>query len=133
MRKTFLVLTVALAAIGFSAVSASAKGKPSPTGANCKPAVAVILTGTLSADATAATLTMNVTGGNHAAAPWKTAKTAGVTLTATTKISRQGHHAATDLKSGDKVNVHARACKADLANAGAPALTATRVTAHPAA
>jgi hypothetical protein len=75
---------------------------------------------------------VNVTGGSHFAAVWKN-KSVSVALTSATKVNRRGDRNAADLKSGDKVNIHARACKADLANNGSPSLTATRVTAHPAA
>jgi hypothetical protein len=93
--------------------------------------IAVILKGTLAADAgTAPTaLSVNVTSGNHFAAAWKN-KPVSVALTSSTKINRQGDHNAADLKSGDKVNIQAKSCKADLANNAAPSLTATRVTAH---
>ena len=55
-----------------------------------------------------------------------------VTITTATKINRQGDHNALHLKTGDRVNIQARTCKADLANGATPPLTASRVTAHPA-
>jgi hypothetical protein len=47
-------------------------------------------------------------------------------------VTSGNHYAAVWTKSGDKLNIQARSCKADLANNAAPSLTATRVTAHPA-
>jgi hypothetical protein len=134
MRKTLLAALVALV-VTSAAVAAPEKGKPPVTGAGCKPSVAVIVTGTLAADGTASSLSVNVTGGNHAAQVYKQApQPISIVVTSSTKISRQGHHLATDLKNHDRVNIQAKACKADLANTTAtpPALTATRVTAHPA-
>ena len=107
--------------------------KPSKTGPGCKPAVAVILRGTLTANGTASAITLTVTGGNSFGAAYKKAtKPVGVAVTSSTKVMREKKVAATDLKSGDSVVVQARACKADVAGGKTPALTATRVTAHPA-
>jgi hypothetical protein len=138
MKLRTLVAVMVLAAVTASAALAAApsgKGKPPTTGPGCKPAVAVILTGTLAANGAAApsTLSVTVTGGNHFAAAYKKAtQPVSVSITSTTRINRQGDHNPADLKSGDRVNVHARTCEADLANGATPALTATRVTAHPA-
>lgn len=55
-----------------------------------------------------------------------------VQLTTATKIRREGKKAASDLLVGDRVLVQARVCKADLALAALPVLTATKVIAHPA-
>lgn len=104
--------------------------KPATTGPGCKPAIAVILKGALTADGTASSISMHVTGGNRFARGFKTAGSATVTLTTSTKIVRGGKAAATDLKTNDLVNVQARACKADMANDATPALTAVRITAH---
>jgi hypothetical protein len=131
MRKTLLAALVALV-ITSAATAAPEKGKPPVSGVGCKPNVAVILTGTLTADGTASPLSVHVTGGNQAAKPYKTPAAVSVTIAPTTKISRQGHHLATDLKNGDRVNIQAKACKTALANNATPLLTATRVTAHPA-
>jgi hypothetical protein len=134
MKVRAIVVGAALALLGASVAVAAppaGKGKPATTGAGCKPMIAVILKGTLAADAgTAPTaLSVNVTGGNHFAAAWKS-KPVSVALTSSTKVNRQGDQNAADLKSGDKVNIQARSCKADLANNAVPSLTATRVTAH---
>jgi hypothetical protein len=134
MKLRAVVVGAALALLGASVAVAApptGKGKPATTGAGCKPMIAVILKGTLAADAGAAptTLSVNVTGGNHFAAAWKN-KLVSVALTSSTKVNRQGDQNAADLKSGDKVNIQAKSCKADLANNAMPSLTATRVTAH---
>jgi hypothetical protein len=104
--------------------------KPPKTGVGCRPAVAVILRGTLTADGTAASISMKVDAGNRFARGFKTSGTATVNLTTTTKIIRSGKAAATDLKNADFVNVQARACKADLAHDATPTLYATRIAAH---
>jgi len=107
-------------------------GKPATTGVGCKPMVSVILTGKLAADAGSAptALTVDVSGGNHFAAAWKGNHSVSVALGSSTRVSRQGDHSAADLKSGDKVKIQAKSCKADLADNATPALTAARVTAH---
>ena len=135
MKLKALVVAGALALLGASVAIAAppaGKGKPPTTGAGCKPMISVILRGTLAADAGSAptALSVNVTGGNHFAAVWKNKQGVSVALGASTKVNRQGDTNAADLKSGDRVNIHARSCKADLANSATPALTATRVTAH---
>ena len=113
-----------------ASTTATTNGKPA-TGPGCKPAVAVILKGTLAANGAAApaALTVNVTGGNHFALAYK-GTAVSLATTAATKVSRQGGHALTDLRQNDRVNIQARACKADLANGAKPALTAVRVTAQ---
>ena len=135
MKLRAVVVGAALALLGASVAVAApptGKGKPATTGAGCKPMIAVILKGTLAADAGAAptSLSVNVTGGNHFAAAWKNKPAVSVALTSSTKVNRQGDQNAADLKSGDTVNIQAKSCKADLANNAAPSLTATRVTAH---
>ena len=47
------------------------------------------------------------------------------------KITREGSRDAASLRVGDRVNVRAVACKADLATGATPALTAVRLVAHP--
>jgi hypothetical protein len=135
MKLKAIALAGGLALLGASAAVAAppaGKGKPATTGTACKPMISVILKGTLAADAgsAATSLSVNVTGGNHFAAAWKNQQGVSVALGDSTKINRQGDTNAADLKSGDKVNIRATSCKADLANKATPALTATRVTAH---
>jgi len=143
MKLKALVLGAALALVGASVAFAAppagkgkpeSAGKPAATGPGCKPSVAVVLKGTLGGDGAAApfSLAVTVTGGNHFAAAYKKlAQPVSITVATTTKVNRQGDRKAADLRSGDRVNVQARACKADLADGNTPALTATRVTAHP--
>jgi hypothetical protein len=93
--------------------------------------VSVILKGTLATDAGPAptSLSVNATAGNHFAKAWKK-HAASVALTSETKVNRASDTNPADLKSGDKVNIRATSCKADLANNATPALTAFRVTAY---
>ena len=105
------------------------KGKPPATGAGCKPKVMVVLKGTL----TGAPLSVDVTGGNR----WGRAYVAGsasttITVDTNTKVRRQGKKAIGDLVVGDRVLVQAKVCKTDLKDNAMPALTASKVIAHPA-
>lgn len=134
MKTPALATTLAVALAAAAAATAApppGKGKPAPS---CKANVSVILTGTLAADGTAApsSLSVTVTGGNRFARAYrKAAQPTPVAVTTTTKVVRSGASStAADLKNGDKVNVRARACKADLAHDATPALTAVRVAAH---
>lgn len=117
MRRTLLVpaLAAALAVPVAVAAPPPGKGKPPTTGAGCRPAVTVLLKGTLTSDpaAGATSFTMNVTGANlHGQA----LKGLGVTITldAKTKIRRQGAKTVDALALNDRVNVQLRRCKADL-------------------
>jgi hypothetical protein len=135
MFKGILAATAALtAAVATTASAAPLKGKPPTTGANCKPSIAVVLTGKLAAAGSSTlpfSLSVNVTGGNHAAAAYrKLTQPVTVTVTSTTVVNRAGDHSAAHLASGDRVNIQARACKADTTSQAPPALTAVRVTAH---
>jgi hypothetical protein len=142
--KMFLFVVVAAAltaSAAFAAPPATNPGngsKPSTTGAGCKPQVTVVLHGTV-ATAPGATpvlpfsLTVNVKSANsHGQVFVKATQPVTITVTSTTKISRQGSKSLASLLAGDKVTVQARSCKADLAAGAAPALTARMVSAHPA-
>lgn len=132
MKTKFLVVAASIAVITASlAVGALAKGKPPTTGATCKPQVSVILKGTLAATPGAAptALSVNVTGGNKFAHAYKGAAPVSVAVTSKTTVHRGSSTSWADLMSGDRVNIQARACKADLAGGKTPPLTATRVTA----
>ena len=111
------------------------KGKQATTGFGCKPAVAVILKGTLvSAPGAGTSFTVNATSGNAKAKAYLAgAQPVTVLLTPATKIRRQGQKFATDLVRGDRVLVQSRVCKADLAGGAVPPLTALKVIAHPVA
>lgn len=124
------VAAMLLTAAAATAAPPEGKGK-SQAAASCKANVAVVVRGTLAADGAAApsTLSLTVTGGNNRGKVYaKAAQPTPVALTATTKVVKGTDGAkakAESLKSGDKVNVQAKACKN--AAAGSP-LTATRVT-----
>jgi len=133
-------LKIFLAALMVAAVSASAavavpppgKGKPPATGEGCKPKVTVVLKGTVTS-ASASSLSMNVTRANRWGHAYLEAGTATVAVNQDTKVRRRGNKTlAAELVTGDRVLVQARTCKADLAEAATPALTAVRVVAHPA-
>lgn len=137
------LLIVGFCALGLAVSSAVAapppgKGKPetagkpaTTTGANCKPKVTVVLKGDLTSAATGS-LAMEVSRANRWGRPWATLGTATVVVDNTTKVRRNGKKLLTDLVVGDRLLVQARACKADLTAATAPALTGVRVVAHPA-
>jgi len=132
--KSRLLVSAALAAVLMTVVvvSAPAKGKPPTTGAGCKPEISVILKGKLAADAGAAptALSVTVTGGGHFSHAYKVGTNpVSVAVTSTTKVHRGASTTWADLKLGDRVNIQARACEADLAAGKTPSLTATRVTA----
>ena len=153
MREMKLKAIVAAAALGLLGASVAfaapppGKGNPHSTSTTttttttasqgkkpaCRAYIAVVLKGSLAADGAAAPSSLSVTvkGGNHFAAAYKkAAQPVAVAVTAQTKVRRQGKTAPTDLRTGDLVNVQARACKADLAHDATPALTAVRVSAH---
>jgi opacity protein-like surface antigen len=113
-----------------SAVAAPPEGKGKPrTGEGCKPKVTVVLKGTL----TGAPLSVDVTSGNR----WGRAYVEGtastsIAVNSDTKVRRKGKKLITDLVVGDRVLVQARVCKDDLKDNAMPALTASKVVAHPA-
>ena len=144
MKTKLFLLTLAATALTASAAIAApptGKGKPT-TGAGCKPQVAVILSGTVAtAPGPSPTLpfalSVNVTRANFQGKAYtKLTQPIPVTVTTDTKISRQGHHSLSDFAAGDRVTIHARACKADLKSTdpavATATLTATRIDAHPA-
>jgi hypothetical protein len=137
--KLFVVSLCALSLAVSSAVAApptgkgkpETQGKPATTGANCKPKVTVVLKGKLTSAATGS-LAMEVSQANRWGRQWATLGTATVVVDTATKVRRNGEKLLTDLVPGDRLLVQARACKADLTAATAPALTGVRVVAHPA-
>jgi hypothetical protein len=127
--KLLLTATVAAAVVVSSAVAAppADKGKPKTTGEGCKPRIAVILKGTLTGVGNP--LTVNVTSANH----WGKAYVGPgkqIATTTDTKVRGHGMKQLSELKSGFRVLIQARVCKADLANGATPALTASKVIAH---
>ena len=133
-RRALLAVTFAAALAVPVAVGAPAK-KPPPTGPDCKPKVSVILKGTLTSDPEfvgAGTFTMNTTGGNKVGKVFVGGAAETITVSADTKIRRQGApKLVASLESGDRAVVHLRACKGDLPLDAAEltALTALRVNA----
>ena len=112
--------------------------RPPKTGAGCKPKISVVLKGTVAvAPGTTPvlpfSLMITVTHANHHGKAYVAAtQPVSVTVTSDTKVKRE--HDETTLASfqaGDRVAVHARVCKADLALGATPALSAGRVKAHP--
>ncbi len=106
MKLRILVLALATALVGSSV--ALAKGKPSPTGDNCRPRVSFILKGTLTALGTDS-FDMNVTKANRHGRAFRGAHT--ITVDDHTKIRRMGQAALTDLVAGDRLKVQVRGCK----------------------
>ena len=128
--KLFLVGAVLAAVAVSSAVAAppADKGKPKTTGEGCKPRIAVILKGTLTG--AGSPLTVKVTSANHWGKAYVGGSDKSVAVNSATKVRGQGMKQLSELKSGFRVLVQSRVCKADLANGATPALTATKVIAH---
>ena len=124
MKLRIVVLALVTAIVPSSV--ALAKGKPNPTGDNCRPKVSFILKGTLTSVGDTS-FHMDVTKANHHARALLGDRE--VTVNDHTKYRRMGHAALTDLVAGDRLKVQVRGCKA-----GDPAtmeLLAKRVVAHP--
>ena len=136
MKMKFLLVAMVSAILGVSAAVAAPQVKPPTKGEGCKPKVTVVLKGTLAVEpvASSTTLSVNVTKANRHGRAYVAASPVTVTVTDDTKVRRQGKKTLGDLELGDRVLVQARACKADLAEGAIlPALTATKVVAHPVA
>ena len=143
MRLKILVLALVSAlALASAAVAKDHPGNPGnghkpTTGAGCKPAVTVMLAGTLGASVDPAdgdtSFDLTVTGSNRHGRAYKQAGTATIAVDAKTKVRRQGARNLGALAPNDRVHVTAKACKADLANGATPDLTARMVVAHAAA
>ena len=123
MRLKILVLALVASLVAVSAAVAKdhpGKGHKPKTGAGCKPAVTVMLAGTLAADVDPqdgdTSFVLTVKNANRHGRAYKQA---GKSLGA--------------LAPNDRVHVTAKACKADLKAGGMPDLTARQVGAHPAA
>jgi len=127
--KLFLTAAVAAAVVVSSAVASppAEKGKPK-TGEGCKPRVAVILKGTLTG--AGSPLSVKVTSANHWGKAYVGGSDKSITVTSDTKVRGQGMKQLSELKSGFRVLIQARVCKADLANGATPTLTASKVIAH---
>jgi hypothetical protein len=130
-------LAMASAAVAKDHPSNPGKGHKPTTGAGCKPAVTVMLAGTLGASVDPAdgdtSFALTVTNSNHHGLAYKQAGTATILVGAKTKVRRQGAKNLGALAPNDRVHVTAKVCKADLANGGTPDLNARMVVAHAAA
>lgn len=125
MKLRILVLALATALVPSSV--AVAKGKPSPTGENCRPKVSFILKGTFTSLGTDS-FHMNVTHANRHGRAFLGDRE--IKFNDTTRFRRMGHATPADLLPGDLLKVQVRGCKH-----GDPAtmeLLANRVVAHPA-
>jgi hypothetical protein len=140
MRLKILVLALVASLVAVSAAVAKdhpGKGPKPKTGAGCKPAVTVMLAGTLAADVDPqdgdTSFVLTVTRSNRHGRAFRQAGTATILVGSKTRIRRQGAKTLGALAPNDRVHVTAKACKADLKAGGMPDLTARQVGAHPAA
>jgi hypothetical protein len=141
MRFKFLVLALVASLVAVSAATAKdhpGKGaKPPRTGEHCKPAVTVMLAGTLAADADPqdgdTSFVLTVLRSNRHGRAYKQAGSATIMVDAKTRVRREGAKNLGALAPNDRVHVTAKVCKADLANGATPDLTARKIGAHPAA
>jgi hypothetical protein len=140
MRLKILVLALVSALVAVSAAVAKdnpGKGHNPKTGAGCKPAVTVMLAGTLAADVDPqdgdTSFVLTVKHSNRHGRAYKAAGTATILVDAKTRVRRQGAKTLGALAPNDRVHVTAKACKADLKDGGMPDLTARKIGAHPAA
>ncbi|HSC50154.1 MAG TPA: hypothetical protein VLD16_07820 [Gaiellaceae bacterium] len=142
MRFKILVLALVSALVAASAAVAKdhpgnqGKGHHPTTGAGCRPAVTVMLAGTLAADVDPqdgdTSFVLTVSHSNRHGRAYKQAGTATILVDAKTKVRREGAKNVGALAPNDLVHVTAKACKADLKDGGMPDLTARMVGAHPA-
>jgi len=134
MRFKFLALALVASLVAVSA--ATAKGKPSKTGENCRPKVTVMLAGVLAPDVdpqdSDASFVLTVKQSNRHGRAYKLAGSATVLVDGKTRVRRQGAKNLGALAPNDRVHVTAKVCKADLANGATPDLTARKIGAHPA-
>jgi hypothetical protein len=140
MRFRILVLALVSALVVVSAAVAKdhpGKGAKPKSGPGCKPAVTVMLAGTLAADVDPqdgdTSFVLTVLRSNRHGRAYKQAGTATVLVDAKTRVRREGAKTLGALAPNDRVHVTAKACKADLKNGGMPDLTARKLGAHPAA
>ena len=138
MRLKILVLALVSALVAVSAaVAKDHPGNGPKSNHGCKPAVTVMLAGTLAADVDPqdgdTSFVLTVKHSNRHGRAYKAAGTATILLDAKTRVRRQGAKTLGALAPNDRVHVTAKACKADLKNGGTPDLTARKIGAHPAA
>jgi hypothetical protein len=140
MRFRILVLALVSALVAVSAAVAKdhpGNGPKPKSSAGCKPAVTVMLAGTLAADVDPqdgdTSFVLTVKSANRHGRAYKAAGRATILVDAKTRVRRQGAKSLGALAPSDRVHATAKACKADLKNGGMPELTARKVGAHPAA
>lgn len=140
MRLKILVLALVTALVAVSAAVAKdhpGKGPKPKSGPGCKPAVTVMLAGTLAADVDPqdgdTSFVLTVKNSNRHGRAYKAAGTATILVDAKTRVRRQGAKTLGALAPNDRVHVTAKACKANLKNGGTPDLTARKIGAHPVA
>ena len=140
MRLKILVLALVTALVAVSAAVAKdhpGKGPKPKSGPGCKPAVTVMLAGTLAAEVDPqdgdTSFILTVKNSNRHGRAYKAAGTATILVDAKTRVRRQGAKTLGALAPNDRVHVTAKACKADLKNGGSPDLTARKIGAHPVA
>jgi hypothetical protein len=140
MRLKILVLALVTALVAVSAAVAKdhpGKGPKPKSGPGCKPAVTVMLAGTLAADVDPqdgdTSFVLTVKNSNRHGRAYQAAGTATILVDAKTRVRRQGAKTLGALAPNDRVHVTAKACKADLKNGGTPDLTARKIGAHPVA
>jgi hypothetical protein len=135
MRLKFLVFALVASLVAVSA--ATAKGKPSKTGPNCKPKVTVMLAGVLAADVDPqdgdTSFVLTIKRSNRHGRAYKQAGSATILVDAKTRVRREGENNLGALTPNDRVHVTAKVCKAELANGATPDLTARKLGARPAA
>lgn len=138
MRLKILVLALVSALVAVSAaVAKDHPGKGPKPNRGCKPAVTVMLAGTLAADVDPqdgdTSFVLTVKHSNRHGRAYKATGTATILVDAKTRVRRQGAKTLGALAPNDRVHVTAKACKADLKNGGTPDLTARKIGAHPVA
>jgi hypothetical protein len=138
MRLKILVLALVSALVAVSAaVAKDDPGKGPKQNHGCKPAVTVMLAGTLAADVDPQdgdkSFVLTVKHSNRHGRAYKATGTATILVDAKTRVRRQGAKTLGALAPNDRVHVTAKACKADLKNGGTPDLTARKIGAHPVA
>ena len=143
MKFRILFLALATALIGASVAVAKdhpGQGQKPSTGPGCRPAVMVLLKGTLANDPAAGetSFQMNVKKSNrHGRAYVSATQPVTMNVDAKTRFHRKANGSEPtktldSLAMGDRVVVAAKACRADLKNGATPQLTARFVLARPA-
>jgi hypothetical protein len=134
---SIIALGTLLATTAVTVSPALAKGKPPKTGANCRPQITLILSGTVAGAPSGSNFQMAVTRANHHARGLVTATQLTIKTNSSTKIVRNGTQTTlSTLQANDRVQVQFRFCKGDLSGLNAASfnnnasLYAKRVTAH---